>query len=75
MRMILRREIARIYERKRIEVDADRDVDELHAEDSRRHRAIEMREALQALPPHYREPLLLQVLGGSAARRSPGCFR
>jgi RNA polymerase sigma-70 factor (ECF subfamily) len=62
---ILRNEHARMFERKRLDLVDDVDLDML--EDNRR-RAIspelEMREALHALPAGYREPLLLQVLGG-----------
>ena len=61
---ILRREHARTFERKRIEVvDEDLDSLELSTEfgmDS----ALEVREALHALPESLRQPLLLQVLGG-----------
>ena len=62
---ILRHEIARLYERKRLGIDPDRDLDELRGEGPADPSvAIEMREALQELPLAYREPLLLQVLGG-----------
>jgi RNA polymerase sigma-70 factor (ECF subfamily) len=62
---ILRNEHARLFERMRLPIAEDEDLDSLA--DSRlgsAHAAIEMREALHALPPGYREPLLLQVLGG-----------
>jgi len=62
---ILHNEHARLFERKRLDVDPDQDLDAL--EDQRRtdtHREIAMREALHSLPESYREPLLLQVLGG-----------
>src|SRR5262249_26110751 len=62
---ILRHEIARLYERKRLGIDPDQDLDELRGEGQVDPSvAIEMREALQELPFAYREPLLLQVLGG-----------
>jgi RNA polymerase sigma-70 factor (ECF subfamily) len=62
---ILRHEIARLYERKRVGIDPDQEVDELRGEGiPDPSAALEMREALQALPSAYREPLLLQVLGG-----------
>ena len=63
---ILRREHARIYERRRPETEA---IDEELADD----RAAPpdtggedsvVRAAIAALPPKYREPLVLQVLGG-----------
>ncbi|HZN23793.1 MAG TPA: sigma-70 family RNA polymerase sigma factor [Burkholderiales bacterium] len=62
---ILRHEHARLFERKRLDVVEDVDLDTLV---DTRLRAIpsdlELREALHALPAAYREPLLLQVLGG-----------
>jgi RNA polymerase sigma-70 factor, ECF subfamily len=62
---ILRHEHARLFERKRLDVVEDVDLDTL---EDRRLRAIspqlELREALHGLPVAYREPLLLQVLGG-----------
>lgn len=62
---ILRHEIARLYEKKRLRIDPDQDPDELRADGQPDPSvALEMREALQALPFAYREPLLLQVLGG-----------
>ena len=62
---ILRHEIARLYEKKRLDVDPNQDLDELRADGQPDPSvALEMREALQALPVAYREPLLLQVLGG-----------
>jgi RNA polymerase sigma-70 factor (ECF subfamily) len=62
---ILRHEHARLFERKRLEIVEDVDLDAL--EDTRLHGAspdLAIREALHALPTVYREPLLLQVLGG-----------
>ena len=62
---ILRNEHARLFERKRIETVDEQDLDSL--QDQRTGSAsadLEMREALHALPLAYREPLLLQVLGG-----------
>ena len=62
---ILRHEIARLYEKKRLDMNPDQEPDELCANcQSEPSLALEMREALQALPFSYREPLLLQVLGG-----------
>ena len=62
---ILRNEHARLYERKRLDVVDDFDLDSI---EDRKLASIspelEMREALHALPEGYREPLLLQVLGG-----------
>ena len=62
---ILHNEHARLFERKRLEIVEDQDLDAL--EDHRlgsMHGELAMREALHALPAVYREPLLLQVLGG-----------
>lgn len=62
---ILHNENARLFERKRLDIAEDQELDEL--EDRRlegSYREIEMNEALHALPVSYREPLLLQVLGG-----------
>jgi RNA polymerase sigma-70 factor (ECF subfamily) len=62
---ILHNENARLFERKRLDIAEDQDLDAL--EDVRldsAYREIEMHEALHALPVSYREPLMLQVLGG-----------
>lgn len=62
---ILHNEHARLFERKRLDIVEDQDLDAL--EDHRlgsMHGELAMREALHALPAVYREPLLLQVLGG-----------
>ena len=62
---ILHNENARLFERKRLDIADDQELDAL--EDHRlgdAYSEIEMREALHALPESYREPLLLQVLGG-----------
>lgn len=65
--IILRREHARLYERKRLEM-ADWD-ESLVAEDSQagpeeRNEIVILRRAMMALDKKYREPLVLQVLGG-----------
>ncbi|MGZ5117962.1 MAG: sigma factor-like helix-turn-helix DNA-binding protein, partial [Burkholderiales bacterium] len=62
---ILRNEHARLYERKRIDVADGADLDSIA--DPRLTDLcsdLEMHEALHKLPGGYREPLLLQVLGG-----------
>lgn len=62
---ILRNEHARLFERKRLEIDDQQEMDELPDGGSgNAYERIEMREAIEALPKSYREPLLLQVLGG-----------
>ncbi len=61
---ILHHEHARLYERKRLDMD-ERELDELMlAVEPTIQSQLEMREALWMLPQGYREPLLLQVLGG-----------
>jgi RNA polymerase sigma-70 factor (ECF subfamily) len=62
---ILRNEHARLFERKRLDIAEGQDLDSLEDERLRSvHGELEMSEALHALPASYREPLLLQVLGG-----------
>lgn len=62
---ILRNEHARLYERKRLVIDDEQDLGEIpDLAGSNPHAVFEMREAIHALPKTYREPLLLQVLGG-----------
>lgn len=61
---ILHHEHARMFDKKRPEID-DRDLDEHSIEgDSSLEQGVELRDALWSIPEHYREPLLLQVLGG-----------
>jgi RNA polymerase sigma-70 factor (ECF subfamily) len=62
---IARNEHARLYERKRLDVDPDAELDALverNASDP--GLAIDIRRAFALLPEAHREPLLLQVLGG-----------
>jgi RNA polymerase sigma-70 factor (ECF subfamily) len=62
---ILRNERARLFERKRFDIDQTQELDELvdvSAGDP--GQALEMEEALRALPAGYREPLLMQWIGG-----------
>lgn len=62
---ILRNEIARHYERVRPEMQDDADLDELpDLSQTGAEQGVEMQSLLNALPEQYREPLLLQVLGG-----------
>lgn len=62
---ILRNEHARLFERKRFDIDDSQELNEL-VDRSRGDptQELEMRETLHALPAGYREPLVLQVLGG-----------
>ena len=62
---ILHNEHARLYERKRLEIVEDQDLDALEDRSLQSvFGEIELRQALHALPTTYREPLMLQVLGG-----------
>lgn len=63
---ILRREHARLYERKAlpsVDIDALELLDDAPDPEARRELAA-LRAAIARLPPRYREPLVLQVLGG-----------
>ncbi len=61
---ILRNEHARLFERKPLSVDA-REFSELPiADGSDLERDYAVREQIALLAPRYREPLLMQVLGG-----------
>jgi RNA polymerase sigma-70 factor, ECF subfamily len=65
---ILHHEHARLYERKRIPIDEDRALEDLMVTSNTDvYASVEMRDALWKLPQSYREPLLLQVLGGYSA--------
>jgi RNA polymerase sigma-70 factor (ECF subfamily) len=69
---IARREHARLYERKRLElVSLDGELNEGHFAPSlavecpsTRHELEELRDAILKLPIAYRQPLVMQVLGG-----------
>jgi len=62
---IVRREHARLYERKRLEIDEHQELDDIEdSGGSSAYDSLEMRDALGSLAEGYREPLLLQVLGG-----------
>ena len=63
---ILRREHARLYERPRVEIDSQIQPDDVVGtiDHDARPEAFALRKALARLPEKYREPLLLQVLGG-----------
>ena len=63
---ILRREFARLFERIRPEIDHEISPDTLTGvtDQDTSPEAFALREALTKLPEKYREPLLLQVLGG-----------
>ncbi|SEM56730.1 RNA polymerase sigma-70 factor, ECF subfamily [Luteibacter sp. UNCMF331Sha3.1] len=64
---ILRRENARLYERKRfdtVELDDSVVEDTAFASPERSGDAAQVREAILKLPEKYRDPLAMQVLGG-----------
>ena len=62
---ILRNEHARLHERKQLAIDPDQELDELTDNSgANAFDAFEMRDMLAALPETYREPLMLQVIGG-----------
>ncbi len=61
---ILHHEHARLYQRKRLPMDERELADIMLSVESKIEAQAEMREALWLLPEGYREPLLLQVLGG-----------
>jgi RNA polymerase sigma-70 factor (ECF subfamily) len=64
---IVRRENARQYERKRFDMVDDPDFDRVEAtrtEYDTSTEAFVLRRALAELPEEYREPLVLQVIGG-----------
>jgi RNA polymerase sigma-70 factor (ECF subfamily) len=79
---ILRREHARLYERKRLDiVELDDTVPEeaAFASPERSGDAAQVRDAMLKLPDKYREPLAMQVLGGmscdeiaAATHQQPG---
>lgn len=62
---ILRNEHARLYERKRMDIDDEQEIDAVpDAGYSAPFDGLEMRDALMKLAPDYREPLMLQAIGG-----------
>jgi len=66
---IARNEHARTYERKRLDIDPDADLDTIIARNAPDPGlAIDVRRAFGLLPEAYREPLLLQVLGGLSSQ-------
>ena len=72
---IFRREFARQFERKRLDMQELEDLGELPARQSAHDTSTEafvLRRALAELPEDYREPLLLQVLGGFSCEEIAG---
>jgi len=61
---ILRNERARYFERKRPDSIEDHDRDDIPAESPPLDEGLDLRRRLEQLPEGYREPLVLQVLGG-----------
>ncbi len=70
---ILRNEHARLFRRKPLDIDHDQVLEEL-VDDSGRDPAQEMEftDAVAVLPASYREPLLLQWIGGYSCREIAG---
>lgn len=64
LKTILRREHARLYERKRLQIDAETSLDTLQGDDGDLGAVLDLQAELAHLPEKYREPLLLQVIGG-----------
>jgi RNA polymerase sigma-70 factor, ECF subfamily len=62
---IVRNEHTRLFRRKPLDIDHDQVLEEL-GDESRGDpaRNMEFKDALRTLPPSYREPLLLQWIGG-----------
>lgn len=72
---IVRHEHLRGFERKALEID-ERDVEDLElAADCRMDVAMDVREALAALPASLREPLVMQVLGGFSCAEIAGMLQ
>lgn len=68
---ILRNEHARTYQRKRVEIE-DSEIDDLPATSFSGYERVELVDALNMLPEQFREPLLLQILGGFSGREIAG---
>jgi RNA polymerase sigma-70 factor (ECF subfamily) len=65
---ILRNEHFRVHQRKRLQME-EVELDELsQTESDGGYERVELEECLRALPENYREPLMLQVLGGFSCR-------
>jgi len=68
---ILRRENARLYERYRpelIDIDDVSVADEDTAEPDHKQKQVELHQAIMRLDKDYRDPLLLQVIGGFSGK-------
>jgi len=71
---IARNEHARLYERKRLDMDTDADLEQVLAAPSDPGLAIDVRKAFGLLPEALRDALLMQVLAGlSAAEIAAAC--
>lgn len=68
---ILRNENARVYQRKRLDID-DIELEDLPIATEGGHERVEIEECLRKLPDNFREPLMLQVLGGFSGREIAG---
>ncbi|MGH8717914.1 MAG: sigma-70 family RNA polymerase sigma factor [Burkholderiales bacterium] len=62
---IARNEHARLYAKKRVEIDPEQELEEVAAAyESTAHSRLEIEQMFGLLPLGFREPMLLQVLGG-----------
>lgn len=64
LKTILYREHARCFERKRIPIDVEISPDTVQGHDVELESTLDVQAELANLPAKYREPFLLQVLGG-----------
>lgn len=64
---ILRNEHARVFQRKRVEIE-DSAIEDLPANSFPGHERVELADAVNVLPENLREPLLMQILGGFSGR-------
>jgi RNA polymerase sigma-70 factor (ECF subfamily) len=64
---IARNEHARLYEKKRLDVDTEADLEAILAAPADPGLAIDVKRAFGRLPEGLRDPLLLQVVGGLQA--------
>jgi RNA polymerase sigma-70 factor, ECF subfamily len=65
---ILRNEHVRVFQKKRLDM-VDMELEDLDvASEGSEFERVELEECLRALPENFREPLLLQVLGGFSGK-------
>lgn len=72
---ILRRENARLYERYRpelVDIDDVSVAEESHSDPDQRQKQAELHHAIMRLDKDYRDPLLLQIIGGFSGKEIAG---